>query len=99
NLRTLRRFASPPHDAIPPRRKRLGFLARVSLKTLTVRRAWVGVATLVLHPLRGWFGWVNGRVFEQMEPSLGLDRRLSRQEAANWPPPTPFPGPTRPSST
>ncbi|MFE7394802.1 hypothetical protein ACFU9K_47660, partial [Streptomyces sp. NPDC057582] len=43
-----------------------------------------GVRVLVLHPPRGSFGWVNGRVFEQMEPSLRLDRRLSRQEAADW---------------
>ncbi|MEW1914873.1 hypothetical protein AB0442_42030, partial [Kitasatospora sp. NPDC085895] len=43
-----------------------------------------GVRVLVLHPPRGSFGWVNGRVFEQMEPSLRLDRRLSRREAAGW---------------
>ncbi|MFC8721071.1 hypothetical protein [Kitasatospora sp. NPDC057198] len=43
-----------------------------------------GVRVLVLHPPRGRFGWTSGRVFEHLVPSLRLERRLPRQEAAAW---------------
>lgn len=39
---------------------------------------------LVLHPPLGSFGWVGGRTYQHMKPTLTLDRTLDAAEAANW---------------
>ncbi|MFF4344484.1 hypothetical protein ACFY00_31740 [Kitasatospora sp. NPDC001540] len=43
-----------------------------------------GVRVLVLEPPGEPFGWTSGRVFEGLAPTLRLERRLPREEAAAW---------------
>lgn len=43
-----------------------------------------GVRVLVLHPPRGRYLWLAGRVYRHMMPSLTLDHELPPAEAAAW---------------
>jgi hypothetical protein len=43
-----------------------------------------GTRVVVLHPPNGSFGWRNGRVFQNMAPTLALERALDPAEAECW---------------
>jgi hypothetical protein len=43
-----------------------------------------GFRVVVLHEALGRFGWVSGRTYEHMTPTLTLDRLMEPAEAASW---------------
>jgi hypothetical protein len=43
-----------------------------------------GVRVIVLHPPLGRFGWLEGRVYKQMVPTLTLDSLMEPAVAARW---------------
>jgi hypothetical protein len=43
-----------------------------------------GVRVIVLHPLRGPFGWTGGRTYEHMIPELTLNEILSPAQTRSW---------------
>lgn len=43
-----------------------------------------GTRVLVLHPPRGNFGWLNGRLYQHLESQLDLDAELTAAEADAW---------------
>ncbi len=43
-----------------------------------------GTRVVVLHPPLGNYRWNPGRIYVRMEPTMTVDRELSREEAAGW---------------
>jgi hypothetical protein len=43
-----------------------------------------GVRVVALHPPRGNYGWINGRTYEHMVPTLTLDGIITADEADAW---------------
>jgi hypothetical protein len=43
-----------------------------------------GVRLIVIHPPRGSYGWLNGRTYEHMTPTLTLDHIMTPDEAGTW---------------
>ncbi|WP_144127712.1 hypothetical protein [Catellatospora sichuanensis] len=43
-----------------------------------------GMRILVMHPPNGMYGWLNGRVYEHLVPTMTFDHELPPDEAARW---------------
>jgi hypothetical protein len=43
-----------------------------------------GVRVIVIHPSRGIYGWLAGRTYEHMTPTLTLDYIMTPDEAHTW---------------
>lgn len=43
-----------------------------------------GTRILVMHPPNGRYGWLNGRVYEHLVPTMMFDHELPSAEAARW---------------